>query len=159
MAIKQESIKNDQSNKTEKLRSMVNRQRLQEIQAKEEMHKALAGGGDYRKYYGSPEPNRSSAHQFRAFSNKRSLNAGSLLLPPLIKQLNNSISHGKNSVIGARTLSVSHRSEQPTSIKASSTRSPRAVEEDIMKKLELMKNRAVERLEREHGGGDPRLKH
>ena len=54
LAMKHEMIKNDQSNKTEKLRSMVNRQKLHEIQAKEEMHKALAGGGDYRKYYGSP---------------------------------------------------------------------------------------------------------
>ena len=52
--MKQATIKNDQSNRTERLRSMTNRQKIHEIEAKEEMNKALAGGGDYHKYYGSP---------------------------------------------------------------------------------------------------------
>ena len=54
LAMKQAAIKNDQSNRTERLRSLTNRQKIQEIEAKEEMNKALAGGGDYHKYYASP---------------------------------------------------------------------------------------------------------
>ena len=46
------------------------------------MDKALNGGGDYRKYYGSPQP---GAFKFKAFGKKGSENLSSVLLPPLIK--------------------------------------------------------------------------
>ena len=117
------------------------------------MHQALKGGGDFRKYNGSPQP---GAYRFKAFGKKGSENISSILLPPLIKQLNGPFSQRKKSQTETMTIK-SH--DRGSSLQGPlSTKSFQPTDEEVLRKLREMRTQVNDKII-EDVGNDPRLKH
>ena len=106
------------------------------------MNQELRGGGDIRKFFGSPE---NGAYKFKTFGKKGSVNVANVLLPPLIKQMHGSLSHRRKGSEGGLSNSngvgrgLEKRSDRASSTHIYNTLAPvgnLSTDQDLLQKIE-----------------------